>query len=167
MVIKLNWIDSIEKKGYCVDPLKLSIRDSIYQLPDDGILIDKHFVIINEDNTVVINWLAEKKRDKVESPFDLAPHIGMDSCDFYDRFKSKSKLIDTFNAYWNNPIIASTKVNLVGKEDRIKYMLRIGGESLKSQYIGSMNNTYCLYCFQINFMAAYKKQLATKVLTME
>lgn len=128
-----------------------------YQIPD-GMMYDKAFIEVRPDYSVEINTMRNAHRtattaSPVRSPFSIAPHKS-GICSIYESFQPGTSLSNEFKAAWAKPSVSNV-------EERIAYLMTIGGDELVRQYQApreSHNTTgYCLWCFQHNYLHANQR----------
>jgi hypothetical protein len=132
--------------------------EGTFQIPD-GHLYDKAFVEVRPDYSAEINTMRNIRHTiaaavPTRSPFAIAPHIKSGICPVYESFMPGTKLSNEFKTAWAKPGVSNVK-------ERIAFLMTIGGDELVRQYQAPHDahttTSYCLWCFQDNYMQAYQR----------
>ncbi len=137
--------------------------DPCFQIPD-GPLYDKAFVVVRPDYSAEIDTMRNMRATTAvhaaaRSPFSIAPHVKSGTCPVYEAFQPGTKLSNEFKAAWSKPAVSSV-------EERIAYLMTLGGDELVRQYQAPRESHattgYCLWCFQHNYLYAHQRAAETE-----
>jgi hypothetical protein len=134
-------------------------------MPDSGVMHSSKFFEIHPDWSVDHDPMKFYKESMttVSSPFAIAPHSRSNTCPYYELFEPGKKLSNQYNAACDKPMLNGNPIVIANKQEKLDYLETIGGDELKQQFIASNDSysryTYCIWCFQHNYLEAYNKQL--------